>query len=208
MVQTSTDVRTTAWSTTTIAGYTYGTSDVPPSPVSLGDLDLLKQSVLFGPEEEDWLRRAGEVLDEQAEALVDHWRGIIAAQPHLSIYSAGLDGQPNPAYGAASKPRFVQWVRDVCRRPYDQDWLDYQHEIGLRHTRAKKNRTDGVESAPHIPLRYLLSFTAVIMTTTKPFLTARGHTVAEVDRMYDAWCKAVMLHVTLWAEPYASPEDW
>jgi hypothetical protein len=193
---------------TTIPGYSYGTNEVSRSPVSLAELDRLKQSALFGPEEEAWLRHAGRVLEDQAEALADRWRAIVAEQPHLAIYSAGPDGAPNPAYGAASKPRFVQWIRDVCFRPYDQAWLDYQHEIGLRHTRAKKNRTDGVESAPHIPLRYVLAFTAVVMTTTKPFLATKGHTAEEVDRMYDAWCKAVMLHVTLWSEPYAASADW
>jgi hypothetical protein len=208
VVQTSEDGQTTTRTTTTIAGYTYGTSEVPRSPVSLNELDLLKQSVLFGPEQEIWLRRAGEVLDDQAEALVDHWRGIIATQPHMAIYSAGPDGKPNQPYSAASKPRFVQWVRDVCWRPYDQAWLDYQHEIGLRHTRVIKNRTDGVESASHIPLRYVLAVTAMVVTTTKPFLAAKGHPPAEVERMHDAWCKAVMLHVTLWTRPYATPEDW
>ena len=125
-----------------------------------------------------------------------------------AAYSAGPDGQPSPAYGAASRPRFVQWVRDVCQRPYDQAWLDYQHEIGLRHTHARKNQTDGVASAPHIPLRYVLAFTAAIITTTRPFLAARGHSAEEVDRMYDAWCKAVILHVTLWSAAYVAPADW
>jgi hypothetical protein len=191
-----------------IAGYTYGTSSVDRSPVSLAELDLLKQAAEFGADEEYWLRRAGEILVDQAEALVDHWRGIIGAHPHLAAYSAGQDGRPNPAYSAASKPRFVQWVRDVCQRPYDQAWLDYQHEIGLRHTRAKKNRTDGVESAPHIPLRYVLAFAAVVITTTRPFLASKGHPPDEVDRMYDAWCKAVLLHVTLWSEAYVPLPDW
>ncbi len=190
------------------AGYTYGTPAVGRSPVTLAELELLRQAAQFGPEDEQWLRRAGEVLVEQAEALVDHWRGIIAAYPHLAAYSAGPDGQPNPAYSAASRPRFVQWVHDVCQRPYDQAWLDYQHEIGLRHTHARKNQTDGVASAPHIPLRYVLAFTAAIITTTRPFLASRGHPAAEVERMYDAWCKAVILHVTLWSEAYVAPADW
>jgi hypothetical protein len=176
--------------------------------VSLAELGLLRQAAQFGPEDEQWLRRAGEVLVEQADALVDHWRGIIAAYPHLAAYSAGPDGQPNPTYGAASRPRFVQWVRDVCQRPYDQAWLDYQHEIGLRHTHARKNQTDGVASAPHIPLRYVLAFTAASITTTRPFLASRGHSTEEVDRMYDAWCKAVILHVTLWSAAYVAPADW
>ena len=191
-----------------IAGYTFGTDAVARSPVSPAELELLKQAVQLGPEDERWLRLAGEVLADQAEALVDHWRGIIAAHPHLAAYSAGPDGRPNPAYAAASRPRFVQWVHDVCRRPYDQAWLDYQHEIGLRHTRAKKNRTDGVESVPHIPLRYVLAFGAAIMATTRPFLASKGHSADAVDRMHAAWNKAVMLHLTLWSRAYVGPEEW
>src|SRR5437870_3263775 len=121
------DIRTrttTAETAPKIAGYTYGTDAVPRSPVSLADLEPIKQATGFGPDDERWLHRAGDVLADQAEALVDHWRGILSAQPHLAAYSAGLDGRPNPAYGAASKPRFVQWVHDLCRRPYDQAWLD------------------------------------------------------------------------------------
>ena len=199
---------TNALPTSAIAGYTFGTDAVPRSPVSLAELELLKQAVQLGPEDERWLRLAGEVLADQAEALADHWRGIIATLPHLATYSAGTDGRPNAAYGAASKPRFVQWVRDVCERPYDQAWLDYQHEIGLRHTRAKKNRTDGVESAAHIPLRYVLAFGAAIMATTRPFLASKGHDADEVDHMHAAWNKAVMLHLTLWSRAYVGPEEW
>jgi protoglobin len=191
-----------------IAGYSYGSAAVRRSPVSLAELGLLRQAAQFGAEEERWLRRAGEILVDEADALVDEWRGVIAAHPHLAAYSAGTDGQPNPAYGAASRPRFVQWVRDVCRRPYDQAWLDYQHEIGLRHTHAGKNRTDGVASAPHIPLRYVLAFAAVVMTTTRPYLARRGHSAGELEQMYDAWCKAVILHVTLWSEAYVALADW
>jgi len=33
------------------------------------------------------------------------------------------------------------------RAGYDRAWLDYQQEIAVRHTRAKKNRTDNVDSA-------------------------------------------------------------
>lgn len=192
----------------TIPGYAFGTADSATSPLTLAELDLLKQSAGFTTEEERWLRAAGEVLDDQAEALVDHWRSLIAAHPHLAQYSATPDGQPNTEYGAASRPRFVQWVRDVCRRPYDRAWLDYQHEIGLRHTHAKKNQTDGVASAPHIPLRYVLAFTAMVVTTTRPFLASKGHSADDVDRMHQAWTKAVMLHVTLWSAAYVSLSDW
>jgi hypothetical protein len=74
---------------------------------------------------------------------------------------------PGCTYGTAEVARspvsveelrkLQQWILDTCRRPYDQAWLDYQHEIGLRHHRSKKNRTDGVRSVDYIPLRYVVS---------------------------------------------------
>jgi hypothetical protein len=38
--------------------------------------------------------------------------------------------------------QIVRWVIDICVRPHDRTWLDYQEEIGLRHTPQKKNQTD------------------------------------------------------------------
>jgi hypothetical protein len=117
---------------------------------------------------------AGEVLADQADAMVTAWRTQIGEHPHLAIYSAHPDGTPDSEYSAASKPRFVQWVFDACTHPFDQAWLDYQHEIGLRHTREAKNRTDGADSVDHIPMRYLLASTAVVITTavtTSPEVT-------------------------------------
>jgi len=39
--------------------------------------------------------------------------------------------------------------------------------------------------------------------TIWPFLAKKGHSSAEVERMHEAWCKAVMLQVTLWSRPYS-----
>jgi hypothetical protein len=50
------------------------------------------------------------------------------------------NGKPDDEYKASVKRRFVQWVIDAAVRPHDRDWLNYQQEIGLRHTPAKKNR--------------------------------------------------------------------
>jgi hypothetical protein len=140
--------------------------------------------------------------------MVDTWRGEIARQPHLARYSAHPDGSPDPVYAAASKPRFARWIVDVCTRPYDAAWADYQEEIGLRHTRAKKNQTDAADSLPHIPLRYVIAFTGFVLVSSREFLARGGHSAAEVDAMYAAWTKAVLLHVALWSRPYAVPGDW
>ena len=42
----------------------------------------------------------------------------------------------------------------------------------------------------------------------KPFLARKGHTQDEVDRMYEAWFKAVVLQATLWARPYTRQGDF
>ena len=46
---------------------------------------------------------------------------------------------------ANSNLRFQQWIQDTCLRPYDQDWINYQHEIALRHTSLKKNKVDTIQ---------------------------------------------------------------
>lgn len=191
-----------------IPGYNYGEPDVAKSPVTTKDLELIKQSVGFTNEDERRLRAAGEVLSDQTEKLVERWRAVISAHPHLAQYSKHPDGQPDPHYSEDSGLRFQQWILDTCLRPYDQDWLNYQQEIALRHTSVKKNKTDGVESAGSIPLRYVVAFTSVINDAKilKPFLAAKGHPAEEVDQMYQAWRKSVLLQLALWTEPYTDPK--
>jgi len=191
-----------------IAGYTYGTSSVPRSPLSAEDLENLKKSVLFTEEDEKYLRMAGEVLSDQVEDILDLWYGFVASQPHLVYYFTGSDKQPNSDYLANVRHRFGRWILDTCNRPYDQDWLNYQHEIGLRHHRTKKNQTDGVQSVPHISYRYLVVFIYPITATIKPFLAKKGHSPDEVEKMHQAWFKSVVLQVALWSYPYVKDGDF
>jgi Protoglobin len=191
-----------------IAGYGYGSAEIAASPVSLQDLELLKITVGFTPDDERYLRLAGEVLTGQTHAIVMQWRGqIIAHIPHLAQHSRALDGSPLPDYLAASNLRFEQWILDNCSRPHDRQWLDYQHEIALRHTRAKKNRTDGAPSTAYVPLRDVIGFVAVLNDTIRPYLASRGHPSVEVDGMHRAWCRSIQLQVALWARAYSS-EEW
>ena len=192
-----------------ISGYTYGTAEVAKSPLSEQEFDLLKQSVLFTDEDLRYLRMAGEVLEDQVEKVLDVWYGFVGSHPHLVYYFSGADGTPNPDYLAAVRKRFGQWIRDTCAAEYDRAWLDYQHEIGLRHTRAKKNQTDNVRSAAeHIHLRYLIAFIYPIAATIKPFLANKGHKDDEVEKMHQAWFKSVVLQVALWSVPYTKPGDF
>ena len=188
-------------SQTDIPGYTYGTDAVARSPVGLQELELLKATLLLGDDDLAALRRSGEVLAPRVEEILDVWYGFVGANPHLLAAFSGPDGQPDQAYLAAVRQRFGRWILDTARADYDQAWLDYQHEIGLRHHRTGKNRTDGARAADHIPLRYVLALLVPITTTLKPFLAEGGAAPEEVEAMHQAWVKAVLLQVILWSHP-------
>lgn len=192
--------------TTQIAGYTYD-SDLPRSPVSTEDLDLLLSTLLWTDDDANALVRAGSVLEPRVEDVLDVWYGYVGSNPHLVASFNGADGQPSGDYLAAVRNRFGQWIRDLCTRPWDQQWLNYQHEIARRHTDTMGD-TDGITSdQTHIPLRYLIAFIWPITATVRQFLAEGSTDGADVDAMHTAWFKAVTLTVTLWAQPY-DPARW
>lgn len=166
---------------------------------------MLKKTVFFRRIDERYLRRAGEVLADQLDEILDVWFG---AHPHLLAYFAGPDGAPDPRYVLAVRQRSGQWILDTCRRAYDRAWLDHVYQIGLRHHRTKKNLTDGVASAPHIPLRYLIAFTHHTIAMIRPFLTRKGHPATAVAKMHAAWSKSVILQVAVWSRAYTREADW
>ncbi|WP_033288644.1 protoglobin domain-containing protein [Amycolatopsis jejuensis] len=189
--------------TPTIPGYTPDDPALAASPVTLADLENLKATVLFGPDDEAALRTAGEVLSGQIDQVLDVWYGFVGSHPHLLAYFSTPSGEPIGEYLDRVRVRFGQWILDTCNRPYDERWLAYQQEIALRHTSEKKNKTDAVDSVPHIPLRYLVAFIYPITATMRPFLAAGGHSEEEVEAMFQAWFKTVTLQVTLWSQPYS-----
>jgi len=173
----------------------------------------LKVSAGFTEEDQRYLRLAGEVLADLTERIVAHWRsGIIANIPNLAWHSRTPQGDAIPEYVAASNLRFRQWILDTCLRPYDQDWINYQQEIALRHTSAMKNKVDGVRSTAYVPLRDITAFIAVMNETIKPYLAAKGNSAEEVEKMHRAWCKSIQIQLALWQGPYAdarqAPTEW
>jgi hypothetical protein len=190
-----------------IRGYAYASPDLAPAPITDEELKQLEASVLFTEEDERYLRMAGAILADQVEDVLDLWYEFVGSHPHLVHYFSGPDGQPDADYLAAVRARFGRWILDTCTRPHERDWLAYAQEIGLRHHRSKKNRTDGVDSVPHIPLRYLVAFIYPITATIRDFLAKRGHPDDDVEKMHQAWFKSVVLQVALWSRPYAG-EDW
>lgn len=192
-----------------IPGYRYGDPTLSRSPVTLKDLELLKKTVLFTDEDVRYLRMAGEVLAPQTDAILDVWYGFVGANPHLIHYFANKsDGKPNAEYLTRVRARFGQWIKDTTDAKYDQVWLDYQHEFGLRHTRIGKNKTDKVAAADHIHFRYLTAFIVPISVTIEPFLQKGNHSAEDVKKMHAAWTKALVLQTILWSYPYVKDGDF
>lgn len=184
-------------------GYTYGDKSLAKAPYTLADLAALKKTLLFTADDEQALRKSKAILADQTDAILDVWYGFVASTPELVVYfSDAKTGKPDGAYLDAVRKRFAVWILDTADARYDQAWLDYQYEIGLRHNLVKKNKTDGANSVPQIHFRYIPALTIPVTTTLKPFLAKKGASAADVDKMHSAWVKSVLLQSILWSYPY------
>lgn len=186
-----------------IPGYSMHSPELRPSPISLEEFELMKKSALFTDEDIRYLRMSKDVLKPHVEEIVSGWYDFIGSQPHLLQYFARVsDFQPDSGYLEAVKKRFMQWVMDTADAQYDQDWLNYQYEIGCRHHVTGKNKTDQALSVPVIHYRYIPSLVYPVVFTMKPYLAKSGKPADDVEKMHQAWLKSVLLQTILWAQPY------
>ena len=184
-------------------GYALGQPTLARAPYSMADLAALQKSMLFGADDVAALRQSRAILADQTEAILDVWYGFVASTPELVVFFGDTrSGQPDGAYLAAVRKRFALWILDTADAKYDQAWLDWQYEIGLRHNRVKKNKTDGAHGPAQVDFRYLPALTIPITTTLKPFLAKKGASAADVEKMHAAWVKAVLMQAILWSHPY------
>jgi len=97
-------------------------------------LNLLKQTVLFTEDDE-----ISEKLEKCWQTKLMHSGYVVPLLVLTLIWrTSALQTTMIDGYLATVRKRFYQWILDTCNRSYDQTWLDYQQEIGLRHTYAKK----------------------------------------------------------------------
>jgi hypothetical protein len=197
------DIGGQAQSTKTPNGYTYGTKQVVQSPFSLDELKQLQQALLFGDEDIKYLRMSHEILKDQTDDILNVWYGFVASTPQL-VYFFGnkATGKPDGDYLTKVRARFGLWILQTAEAKYDQDWLNYQYEIGLRHYTTKKNKTDNANSVPIVNYRYIPALTIPVTTTLKPFLAKKGASPEDVEKMYNAWVKSVLMQSILWGQPY------
>jgi len=196
-------------SSQTIPGYALGDRSLPAAPITLDELAELQSSLLFTKKDVEALRMSRGVLELHVEELVGVWYGFVGANPHLlKHFTDRASGQPDGDYLARVRARFERWVLDTAEADYDQAWLDYQIEIGKRHHRIGKNRTDGVDAAPHIRFVDMIPLVYPIFGTIRGFLEKGDASPERVDAMHHAWLKALLLTITLWTQPYVRAEDF
>jgi len=186
-----------------VPGYAYGSPALAKAPFTLADLEALKKTLLFTNDDVNALRQSRAILADQTEAILDVWYGFVASTPELVAFFGDVKtGKPDAAYLEAVRKRFARWILDTADAKFDQRWLDWQYEIGLRHNRLKKNKTDGAHSVAQVNFRYIPALTIPLTTTLRPFLAKKGASAAEVEKMHAAWVKAVLLQSILWSQPY------
>ena len=99
---------------TAIPGYTYGTTAVPHSALSLADFERLKQAVLFSDEDSQSLRLSYDVLQDQVEAILDVLRkNAEAANRILASAVLAVDAARTCSCRDALRFAFVTRAEDV-----------------------------------------------------------------------------------------------
>lgn len=192
-----------------IPGYTHGSKDLARSPITLDELKSIQRTLLLTDEDVKYLRMSKDILAPQTDAILDVWYSFVGSTPELVYFFGNAStGKPEPEYLARVRARFSQWILDTASATFDQAWLDYQYEIALRHHRSKKNKVDQAPSVPIVNYRYIPALTIPVTTTLKAFLAKNGATKEEVDKMHEAWVKAVLLQTILWAQPYMKDGDF
>lgn len=173
------------------------------APYTVADLKALQASMLFNDDDIKALRQSKAILADQIEAILDRWYGFVASTPELVyFFSDSSSGKADGEYLQSVRKRFALWILDTADANYDQRWLDWQYEIGLRHNRLKKNKVDHVHSVEQVNFRYIPALTIPLTTTLKPFLAKKGASVADVEKMHAAWVKSVLMQSILWSQPY------
>ncbi|MEO0479840.1 MAG: protoglobin domain-containing protein [Planctomycetota bacterium] len=179
-----------------------------PPALRVAEFRTMQDTALFGTEDIQALQRSRPILEPRLDELLDVWYGFVASKPHLLASFSAPDGEVLPEYLAAVRKRFAAWVLATADANYDESWLRQQLEIGRRHHRTGKNRTDDADAVEHIPFRNLIPLCVPILTTLKPFLAEGADSAEDLEQMHAAWTKSVLLQVTLWSTPYIQPGDF
>ncbi|GBD23519.1 hypothetical protein HRbin29_01185 [bacterium HR29] len=190
----------------TIPGYRMGDPALPPSALDDEAFAKVCAALLLNEEDRQALREAKAIVEPHIEELLDVWYGFVGSHDFLLQYFSTPEG-PNQEYLTRVRARFGQWVRDTLSADFGPAWRAYQAEVGRRHA-ASKNQTDGVRGAPEVVhFRYMVALVYPIYATIRPFLARGARDNEHLERMHQAWLKAVLLNLCLWSEAYVK-DGW
>lgn len=192
-------------STATIPGYRMGDPALPKGALDEAAFERLAKATLFTDEDRRALREAKAIIEPHVEELLDVWYGFVGSHDFLLASFSTPEG-PNADYLARVRARFGRWVLDTLSADYDAAWLAYQAEVGRRHARGK-NETDGAHGTPDVVgFRYVVALIYPIYATIRDFLARGARDAEHLERMHQAWLKAVILNVAVWSQAYVDPD--
>jgi Protoglobin len=126
------------------------------------------------------------------------------ANDYLAHYFT-RDGQPDADYLNSLRPRFGDWIRQLCQ-PRNNQWSRYEEAIAQR-IREQPLSDSGLDDIPVVFLRYMVTFIYPVTAAIRPFLSKHGHRPEDVEKMHQAWFKAVSLSVILWTYPDPATQE-
>lgn len=192
-------------SVTAIPGYRMGDPGLPAGALDAAAFERLCAATLFTDEDRAALREAKEIVAPRVEELLDVWYGFVGSHDFLLASFSTPEG-PNAEYLSRVRARFGRWVLDTLSADYGPEWLAYQAEVGRRHARGK-NETDEAHGTPdHVAFRYVVALIYPIFATMRDFLARGARDAEHLERMHQAWLKAVILNVAVWSQAYVDPD--
>jgi Protoglobin len=174
-------------------------ADNPQPSLDAQTLVRLKRMLLFTHEDEQYLMMAGNILAPHTEDILTSWYDTILKNNYLATYFT-RDGAPDMQYLLSLRPQFRKWIADLCTRQEGNPWWQFEERIAAQ-LQLRPAAEHDMDPLPLIYLRYLSSFIYPVSEAGRPYLSKHGHPPAEVERMQQAWFKAISFSVLLWVYP-------
>jgi hypothetical protein len=125
------------------------------------------------------------------------------SRDYLLYYFKDKQGQTTiTEYVNNTVDRLAQWLLDICYKPLDEHFINYNYLIGLRHTYEEKGKADKIETIPHIPARYMITCLFPITAVLKNYIAKKVEDPVLTDKLYHTWFKLQVLTTAFFLIPY------
>lgn len=171
------------------------------------EVELLLRIGLFSPDDEIALRKVWRILKGQTDDYLDMMLGMVAAHPALVPALTTLRGEKSATHSldeaATIRDRFRRWLFETCFFPYEPPWLKQLYsELSPPDSAAQPSPALVPEFRHAVALAYPL------VATARPFLAAKGRDHQDIERMQNAFLKAILLQVALLSKLYVKEGLW